>query len=66
LLDPAQAEGGGVTAYDREVEYLEQQLADGEMTNKEFMDAMRELNNDLRAQADEVAQNAYDDFMGRY
>ena len=45
---------------------MEQQLADGEMTNKEFMDAMRELNNDLRAQADEVAQNAYDDFMGRY
>jgi predicted metal-dependent hydrolase len=50
--------------FEREEEYLEDQLADGEITTKEFNREMLELRRSYQAEAEEAAQNAYDDVMG--
>ena len=49
---------------EREENFLEQQYADGEITLNEFNDQMRELQRDMRCEAEEAAEEAYNDFMG--
>ena len=51
---------------EREEQYLEDQLARGEISNKEFNDEMRELQREARGYAEEAAQAAYDDVIGRW
>jgi hypothetical protein len=51
-------------AYDREVEYLERQLADGEITHKQFQQAMRDLNEDMRAAEEEAVERFREDWRG--
>lgn len=53
-------------AFEREEQYLEEQLESGAMTIKEYNKEMRELQRDYRAQAEEAAQRAYDDEMERW
>ena len=53
-------------ALEREEQYLEEQLANGEITVKEYNRELRELYRDYRAQAEESAQRAYDDEMERW
>lgn len=55
-----------MSAMDREVEYLEQQLADGVIDAKEFAKQMRELQRDAEAYANECAEQAYDNAMGSF
>lgn len=50
--------------FDREAEALEQQLANGEISSKEFHREMAELRRALRDAASEHAREAYDDYMG--
>ncbi len=50
--------------FEKEEQYLEEQLANGEITNAEFNKEMRELQRDYRAAAEEAAQEAYDNEMG--
>jgi len=52
--------------FDREQEYLEEQLSSGEMSNGEYNKEMRALERDFRDAAEESAQQAYDDEMGRW
>lgn len=52
--------------YEREVERPEEELANGELAIKEFNEAMRYLNAELQAAAEEAAQQAYDDVMGNW
>ncbi len=52
--------------YDREVEQLERDYADGLITLAEFNEAMRELERDYRSAAEESAQRAYDDEFNRW
>lgn len=52
-----------MNGYDREREHLEQQLADGLISQAEFLKEMRELSRDERADAEEEAQKAYDGVM---
>jgi len=47
-------------AFEREEEYLEEQLANGEITIKEYNREMLELRRDYQAAAEESAQDAYD------
>lgn len=51
---------------EREEEISEDQLANGEISTAEFNREMRELQRDARGYAEEAAQNAYDDEMGRW
>ena len=53
------------TQYDREVAQLEEDLANGDITQAQFKQYMRGLNEDIRAGAEEAAQGAYDDYMGQ-
>lgn len=50
--------------YDREENALVEQFNNGQISRKEFDEAMRELNQELRAQAQEAADEAYDNAMG--
>ncbi|MEW7985330.1 MAG: hypothetical protein AB2748_22415 [Candidatus Thiodiazotropha endolucinida] len=50
--------------FERAEDELVEQLNNGEITREEFNREMRELREDLRAGAEEVAQNAFDDYMG--
>jgi len=52
--------------YEREEQYLEDQLAAGEITLKEFNREMRELQRDFRAAAEESAEQAYRDELERW
>ena len=52
--------------YEREEDALVEQLNNGEITQKEFHEAMRELRDDVRQQAEMAAEEAYDDVMRRY
>ena len=52
--------------FDREVDHLEQMLADGELTDIEFKEEMTLLNQDRQAAAEEAAQDAYNNEMGRW
>lgn len=53
-------------AFEREEQMLEEQLANGEISNEEFNDEMRELQRDYRGAAQEAAESAYNDVMGRW
>lgn len=53
-------------AFDREIEYLEKQYADGEIDNKEYSNEMRELQRDYRAAMEESCENAYEEEAGRW
>ncbi len=50
--------------YDRAEEELEDQLERGEITNAEFRSEMRELRSELQGQAEDAAEEAYNDTMG--
>lgn len=52
--------------FDRAVEELERALDNGEITQKEFDSQMRDLRSELRASAEEAADNAYKDAMGEW
>ena len=51
---------------EREEDILCEQLNRGEITQAEFNKEMREMRRDYRAMAEESAQNAYDEEMGRW
>jgi hypothetical protein len=50
--------------YDNAVEQLETDLADGLISHEEFRAAMRDLNDELRGEAEENSAQAYRDTMG--
>ena len=52
--------------YDREVERIEKDYDEGVLTNEEYDAEMRDLNESLRAEAEERAEAAYNDTMGYY
>lgn len=52
--------------FDREVDILEQQLANGEISQKEFQREMSYLRQGLQEYAAECAMDAYNDAMGLY
>jgi len=54
------------SAIEREEAFLEDQLANGEITLSEFNREMREVQRDFRAAAEEAAQEAYDNEMGHF
>ena len=45
--------------FEREVEHLQQQVADGVISQAEFNDEMHELERDFRGAAEEAAEDAY-------
>lgn len=51
-------------ALEREEQYLEEQLAEGRISQKEFNKQMRDLQDDVRGAAEEDAERAYNDAMG--
>ena len=51
---------------EREEANLEQELEEGTITQKEYNDAMRELQRNYRAAAEESAQGAYEAEMERW
>ena len=51
--------------YDRACAELDKQFNDGELTESEHWREMKNLNADLKDRANEAAQEAYDDAMGR-
>ncbi len=53
-------------AFDREEQILEEQLSEGTITLKEFNGEMRELRRDYAGAAQEAAEQAYQDEMGRW
>ena len=53
-------------AFEREEQMLEDQLANGEISNEEFNSEMRELRRDYMGAAQEAAERAYNDEMGRW
>jgi predicted RNA-binding protein associated with RNAse of E/G family len=54
------------TQYEREEDELCDDLNEGRITRKEFDAAMRAMRDEIRAQAEDAAREAYDDVMGRY
>ena len=51
---------------EREEDILCEQLNRGEITLEEFNNGMRDMQREYRAMAEEAAQQAYDDEMGRW
>lgn len=51
---------------ERYEQQLEEDYETGVISGKEFDQEMRELHRDYRAAAEEQAQQAYDDIMGRW
>ena len=49
---------------DRANEELEKQLDDGEISNKEYWEECREINEELREEARDNAEQAYNDTIG--
>lgn len=50
--------------YDRAVEQIEKELADGDISPKEYHEQMRDLNAELEESAREAGEQAYNDTMG--
>jgi uncharacterized membrane protein len=48
--------------YERAEDQLENELADGEITDKEFNDQMRDLNEEYEQCRNDAAQDAYDNY----
>jgi hypothetical protein len=55
-----------MSAYDREVESLEEDLEAGDITYEEFKRSVRELNVDIRSAAQEVAEAVFNEEMRKY
>lgn len=53
-------------AIEREFEYLEDQLANGEISEKEFSKEMREIERSYQSEAQESAEQAYRDEYSRW
>ena len=52
--------------YDNAVEELEDSLDKSEISNEDFRNEMRELNQELQSAADEVAEAAREDYYGSW
>ena len=52
--------------YDRALNALERDFENGDLTEKEFESAMRDLDDELKQSAEDAADAAYYDVMGRY
>lgn len=52
--------------FEKEENFLEEQLANGEISTQEFNVEMRELQRGYRAYAEEAAQEAYDREMEQH
>jgi hypothetical protein len=52
--------------FDKEVDRLEEDLDKGLITDKEFRDGMREIRAELAGQAEDAAEQAYNDTMGNW
>lgn len=50
--------------YDKALLDLEKDVDSGNITQKEFQKCVRELNDELRSDAEEAAQASYNDTMG--
>lgn len=50
--------------YDRACDQIERDFAEGVIDSKEYQQQMRELNDELRGEAQEAAEQAYNDTMG--
>ena len=55
-----------MSAYDREVDILDEDLDAGRISNAEHTDEMRELDRGARAWAEEQAEDAYRDALGEW
>jgi polyhydroxyalkanoate synthesis regulator phasin len=55
-----------MNGYEREMNLLDEQLERGEISDKEYRDAVKELNWQIRDEATMAAEDAYNDVMGRY
>ena len=51
-------------AYDREEDELVRQVNAGEISQKEFDRAMRDMRDEIRAYAEEEAEGSYNEAMG--
>ncbi len=51
---------------EREIENLENQLDNGEITSREYCKYMKELQLDIRTAAEEAAEEAYREEMSRW
>lgn len=56
----------GPNWYEKAAEQLEQDYAAGLIDYGTFHNEMRELNHQLQGAAEEAAQDAYDNYMGRW
>jgi len=52
--------------FDKAEAELEDALRNGEITDEEFRKEMRNLQDELQGQAEEAAEQAYNDFMGNW
>lgn len=52
--------------YDKAEEQLEKELDNEEITYKEYLEQMRDLNDELRGQAEEEAEQAYNNITGHW
>ncbi len=52
--------------YEREEDALIEQVNNGEITQKEFNERMRQIRDDVRMEAEMAAAEAYDAVVGRY
>ncbi len=50
--------------YEKAQQELDERLASGDLTDEQYRLEARELDRDLRAEAEEAAERAYDDTMG--
>ena len=55
-----------MSMYEREEDALVDDFNNGVIDRKTFDEGMRDLRDAVRWEAEEAAQNAYDDVMGRY
>lgn len=53
-------------AFDREVQHLEEQLDDGDISSSEYNEEMHALEQEYRYAAQESAQRAYDDEINQW
>jgi hypothetical protein len=69
--DDAWRNNGGLmpinwNAHDREEDQLVRQVNSGEISQKEFDRAMRDMRDEIRAYAEEEAERAYNEAMGHW
>lgn len=53
-------------SYEYQESLLEKALKNGEITEAEFREEMRQLQMDMEQQAEETAEQAYNDVMGNW